>query len=476
MAKPWVPVVLGRIFIPLLLLLALGIAPRPRVVDQTIKQIQYAVSFGSNLAVAEDLSQVLDYFPGRADLHELAGRYALKGGDAEMAIAHLLEADQQGELSSDGQIALGDAYKETGDLSQAVHAWKEAPGSLCLYQRLEKTHLLRGEYDAAAEDLKDALAFSPNDPQLYYRLGVLTAVTAPEEASTYLKEATQRDPSLAAKLQPLNDGLSLGLVKGDPAYAYLLAGRGVASLDRWDLAAEAFLRAVKMRPDYAEAWAFLSEARQHLSEQPVSLSREGLKELQTALLLDSDSVVVNIFAALYWQRRGDYDQALEYLQDASSLEPDSPELLAEIANTYATMGDLPTALDYYRKAIDIDPKDPMYWRILGEFSLYYQAQIREVGLPAIRQALILGPDDPANLDSMGYAFFLLEDYSNAERFLLRALSLDPGYASARLHLGMNYLMGGEVSSAREQLTLAKTLSPDGNVGERAQRLLARYFP
>ncbi len=47
------------------------------------------------------------------------------------------------------------------------------------------------------------------------------------------------------------------------------------------------------------------------------------------------------------------------------------------------------------------------------------------------------------LDLMGQALFMLDDTLNAERFLLRALQTDPGYAPAHLHLGQVYLLEGE---------------------------------
>jgi tetratricopeptide (TPR) repeat protein len=150
--------------------------------------------------------------------------------------------------------------------------------------------------------------------------------------------------------------------------------------------------------------------------------------------------------------------------------------LAEIGNTYSEMGDLPTALEYYQKALELTPEEPLYLRLLAEFSLKHQIQVREIALPALRQALILVPDDPVTLDLMGHALSLLEDYANAERYLLRAIRVQPDYAPAHLHLGMNYLLQGDIANARRQLALASSLAPDTPVAERAERLLQRYFP
>jgi tetratricopeptide (TPR) repeat protein len=126
--------------------------------------------------------------------------------------------------------------------------------------------------------------------------------------------------------------------------------------------------------------------------------------------------------------------------------------------------------------VELAPKDATYWRILAEFSLQYRIQIRQIALPASRQAVILTPDDPRALDLMGQALFMLDDTLNAERFLLRALQTDPGYAPAHLHLGQVYLLEGEAGRARQQLDTALALSPDTPTADQAQRLLQRYFP
>jgi tetratricopeptide (TPR) repeat protein len=241
------------------------------------------------------------------------------------------------------------------------------------------------------------------------------------------------------------------------------------------MAVEAFRQATLARPDYAEAWAYLGEARQHFKTGSTSTD-DGLSDLQKALSIDPASLSTNLFLAIYWQRQERYDQALTYLGVAAKLDPDNPTLETELGKTLAAAGDLPAAQGHYLRAVELAPKDATYWRILAEFSLQYRIQIRQIALPASRQAVILTPDDPRALDLMGQALFMLDDTLNAERFLLRALQTDPGYAPAHLHLGQVYLLEGEAERARQQLDTALALSPDTPTADQAQRLLQRYFP
>jgi predicted Zn-dependent protease len=167
---------------------------------------------------------------------------------------------------------------------------------------------------------------------------------------------------------------------------------------------------------------------------------------------------------------------LTYLYAAATIDPENPSVQVELANTLANLGNTSAALTHYQRATQLAPDNPLYWRLLGEFAVQQEIQIRETALPAAREALLLTPDDPANLDLMGQVFFLLSDLYTAERFLWRAIQVDPGYPPARLHLGLVYLALGKTTDAYAQLSLATQLAPDTPTSEQALRLLQRYFP
>jgi tetratricopeptide (TPR) repeat protein len=261
----------------------------------------------------------------------------------------------------------------------------------------------------------------------------------------------------------------------EPAYTALAVGRALAAIGEWELAAEAFRRATMARPDWAEAWAFLGEAQQRL-DPGVHTDNLALQYLEKALSLQPASIAANVFMALYWQRHSHQDTALEYMHKAAAAEPDNPVLQAEIGHFLAELGDLPAALQFYERATELAPNDPAFWLILSEFSIRHGIQIRQIALPAARQALILAPADPASHDLMGHTLLLLGDYNNAERFLWQAIRLEPDYALAHLHLGLLSLLQGRSSDAIRQLTLATTLAPETPTAEQARRLLRRYFP
>ena len=75
---------------------------------------------------------------------------------------------------------------------------------------------------------------------------------------------------------------------------------------------------------------------------------------------------------------------------------------------------------------------------------------------------------------MGQVLTLLGDTNSAERFLQRALQVDPDYPPAHLHLGIIYALNGETERAIQKFNMVISLAPDSPAAEQAQRLLQTY--
>ena len=469
-----------RILLAGLFIALLGIGPSPHIVQVFLNQARQSLAIDDTLTASQSIAQAAEYFPWRSDLYILAGRYAFQAGDPEAAIQFLERPGAISHLTPDDLVMLGDAYQQSGDAYMAEAIWRrvtELEKSRPAYQRLADLYLQRKDFAEAANNLREILLLDPSDANLYYQIGLLYTVSDPEAALPFLSQAAEISPTLAPRAKTLYNKIRTAHLFDEPAYTSLTAGRELANLGEWELANEAFLHATQLRPDYAEAWAFLGEAIQHLATQSdADASYAGLPELQQALRLDPNSVLANTFMGLYWERQEDYSQAQQYLNNAIALDPQNPILYSELGNTLAKTGDLPSAQIAYETAIQLAPNDPLYYRILTEYALQHQIQLRELALPAARQAVILSPNDPRSLDLMAQTLLMLEDYHSAERFSLRTLQADPNYSPAFLHLGVIYLFLGDPQSAHQWLSLARATEPDSSTSEQASRLLAYYFP
>jgi len=478
----WKSGILPRVLILLVLIAILGITLFPSGVTRMLERLRCSVAFISLEATA-DLASIEKCLPGRADLWEPAGFYALAGDDPGVAVAYFKQAAALGALSYEGYIVFGDTYLQTGNHYTAIQIWEAAdlifgPSETSL-TRQAGAHRSSKDYPALIEDLKAVLNLQSSVfslqlslPALYRDLGFLLAAHDPASAPSYLLQAAD----LASELTDARElafSIQRALPQNDPAYTLVATGQKLANLNEWELAAHAFQRAAETRPDYAEAWAFLGEALQHLPTD--SGTSDSLTALQKAIEIDPQSLSANTFMALYLARHEDYALALEYLAAAAEIDPRNPAIQADFGAAIAVSGDLESAQAYYWKAIELTPRDPTYLCKLVEFCIRYNIDLRGTALPAAREAVLLDPDHPASLDAMGQVLFRLDDLLNAERFWMRALDNDPDYAPAHLHLGLLYTLHNEIPRARQHLSLAISLAPGTPTAEHAQRMLEDFF-
>src|SRR3990172_3728837 len=90
---------LARILIPLLLMTLPGNTARPHQVDLALQAAHRDLDAGAPLSAAEKIAAAAQGLPRRADLWELAGQYALQGGDPAAARTYFEQAISPGTLT-----------------------------------------------------------------------------------------------------------------------------------------------------------------------------------------------------------------------------------------------------------------------------------------------------------------------------------------------------------------------------------------
>ncbi|KAF0106731.1 MAG: hypothetical protein FD146_2323 [Anaerolineaceae bacterium] len=371
-------------------------------------------------------------------------------------------------MSSDGWLALGDAYAQSGSPINAVNAWQNAGRTTPAYERQARAWRALGDFPVAIEKWRTLLSFDLGNLRAHFELALLLAATDPEAALPELTLAS-RDPALEPRARALQTAVNTALLSDDVQYHYLVVGRALAAQGEWDLAAEAFRRSIEKRPYYAEPWAWLGEAKQHLG-------LDGSAELEIALGLDPQSAVVRVFYGMYWQRQGQPDKALEMFREAVRLEPEAAAWRVALGSAYEQDGSLVWALDEYLRAVELDPQDASGWRALALYSVNYGYDLQGIGLPASQRLLELAPDDWLSYDIAGQVAFSLGNLSEAESQFSVAVELAPDQPAPRLHLALVYLHLGDRAAARAELETARALDPEGITGWQAGRLLEQYFP
>jgi len=433
-------------------------------------ELKKASTSSSHAEAAQHYQHAAQRLPWRADLYERSGHSYYYAKDYGQADAAYQRAFERHALSAEGWVAWGDVNYLNNNSQRAAEIWEQALDqenpSPHLYSRLAEIYQSNGDISKAAEYLGKYVSVPSDDAAAHYRLGLLLTLSDPDRASSELVNASQLDSQFGPAVETLTAALNLASLNDSASARLVIIGRGLGLVNEWQLARAAFESAVKADKKNAEAWAWLGEANQQ-----TGLPESGSVELDRALTLNPNSAIVRGLRGLYFQRSGNFRQALEEFQSASALEPENPTWLVSIGEAHAKLGDLIRALEAYRTATTLAPKDARYWRLLAIFCAQNNVNVKDVGVPAAQQAILLAEADTTSLDLLGWLLTLDARYEEAERMLTRALELDPQNASVHLHLGMLYLQTDDRASAYDHLVQARAA---GN--SEADAVLNQYFP
>ena len=439
------------------------------------KRAQEAINIGDFVIASQEFELAANRLFWRDNLWNEVGKAKLIIGQKTEAIIAYENAKSGNALSAFGWDILGRNEWEDGNKKEALALWEEGlalhPAYYEFYSHFVMVYREDGNQDAEKKALEDWLGFERETEKaapFHYRLGLLLILDDPEKALDELTLAARLDEKFAPVVETLSASLHLTLLENDPAESTILLGRGLALAEEWELAENVFYTATQAHPENASAWAWLGEAKQHLGVY-------ALPDLDTALNLQRGSTLVRSLRGLYWQRQGDFSEALIEFQAVAALEPENPNWQAALGEVYANAGDLPPALAAYSNAVELSPDDPHYRHQLALFSVQYGVDVENIGLPAAEKIVSLYPDNANYANTLGWIYFSLDQVEDAENELLRALELEPDLGAAHLHLGVLYLKYNHLDLAHESLLQAIEHSSGTSIEEQAKNLLAQYF-
>lgn len=118
-----------------------------------------------------------------------------------------------------------------------------------------------------------------------------------------------------------------------------------------------------------------------------------------------------------------------------------------LATAQQMSGDFKAAETTLREILRQTPGNPIALNNLGYFLLERNERIDEAFI-LISQAVKIDPTNPSYLDSLGWAYFKLGKYAEAEEYLKDAARFDSGSATIQEHLGDVYEKQGKTDQAK----------------------------
>lgn len=354
------------------------------------------------------IDRALGLKPGWAEAVSLRSHILEALGRQEDAVAYLKD-QLHGELGKDSALRLG-------------------------YARL----LLRAQQFDVAWDQLDMLAKqSPDDTETLYLLG-----------------------STAAQLQRYDDA--------DRIFRKIIALDDRVSDARFQLGR---LAEIGEKPQEAIEWyRQVNEGQFYFTAQmqiATLLARRGeidtaltqLQSIQTRTDQETFNVLLLKGEILFRNRR--YGEAMEVNNAALAQFPDESRLLYARALTAEKLDQLELTERDLRRILEGNPEDATALNALG-YTLVDRTDRHTEGLGYIEKAMQLRPDDPAILDSMGWALYRVGDHQQALKYLRQALEKFHD-AEIAAHLGEVLWTLGQQDEARQIWGDALGKSPDHDI-------------
>ena len=142
--------------------------------------------------------------------------------------------------------------------------------------------------------------------------------------------------------------------------------------------------------------------------------------------------------ANFYKNSKNFEMAIEYYTKIiSKLDDDSlikSDLLFRRGGSYERLGKFDESDKDFFHSLNINPNNAHVLNYLAYSWLEREYKIDEA-MKMLQTAYDLRSDDPYIIDSIGWAYYLIDDYSEAEKYIKRAVELMPDDPIVNDHYG-----------------------------------------
>jgi tetratricopeptide (TPR) repeat protein len=142
--------------------------------------------------------------------------------------------------------------------------------------------------------------------------------------------------------------------------------------------------------------------------------------------------------ANFYKNSKNYEKAIEYYSQIILSLDDQSELRADLfyrrGGSYERLGDYKKADEDLLNSLNINPDDAYVLNYLAYSWLERDYKIDQA-MEMLKRAYESKSNDPYIIDSIGWAYYLIDDYNEAEKYLKRAVELMPEDPIVNDHYG-----------------------------------------
>ena len=166
---------------------------------------------------------------------------------------------------------------------------------------------------------------------------------------------------------------------------------------------------------------------------------EGTNYLSTKFSKIKNPNVKMIFdVANFYKNSKNYEKAIEYYTEIISSLDDNSEIKSDLlyrrGGSYERLGNFQKADGDLKYSLRINPDDAYVLNYLAYSWLERDYKIDEA-MRMLEKAYALRSNDPYITDSIGWAYYLIENYTEAEKYIKKAVELMPEDPTVNDHYG-----------------------------------------
>ena len=374
----------------------------------------------------EQNDEQLDILFQCAQLYTALGRL----NDAAVKYKRMLELDPENKPL---KKQLAETYAKDGKFDQArslLETMVESDSSDAeVVATLADVYLDQKQYQKAVDLYEKLLRRGIQNIEIRLRIGV------------GFFGLTEHDSTLIQKTQGLFEDLHKE-APGDWRPCWYL-GALAASQHKDSLAGIYFEQVTKLEEHHGDAWWFFGSS---LFEQgKYTKLLEAMEQAQKAVPNDFRFYLLEGLALTRMEKQED---AVQPLQKAHNLNPKDLNTLSTLALTLDGLHRYQESDSLYEEGLRLDPKSALLLNNYG-YSLAERGLQLKRALEMSNQAITAEPDNSAYLDTYGWIFFRLEDYTNAALYIEKSIATGKASAVVHEHLGDAYLKLGRKEQAIE---------------------------
>lgn len=396
--------------------------------------------------------------------------------DYKKAIDAYREALKMDKENLDAMRGLAQNLSNDNQIEASLEEWQQVqeadPQDAQASLRMSEIYRRMGKFDLAMENLKKAESLVQDSLEVPYNEAIiLEAQGKYDEAAATLQKLINRTASADGKYSA-GERSNRALFLERLGNIYRESGKTQLALDTFrkivDLGGDEASRGYQEMVDTYREQKQWPDATRTAQEAVKKMPSDKSLKLTLAQQLADDGKADEAIQMAKAQLKGGPDDREAYLalsqvytrlkrwKDAEDALAQAEKLASRpeekeyvkfvLGSIYERQKKYDLAEQTFRQVLQMDPNNTMTLNYLGYMLADRNTHLEEA-LNLVKRAVELDPQNGAYLDSLGWVYFRMGNYDQAEESLRRAADKTPNDATVQDHLGELYLKTGKLKMA-----------------------------